>query len=235
MKMYNHLTSFLVENNYARDEHSALKILCSASDSFYDYIVCESNSAQLAQLRRQIQDLRERPSNPQRQKQLEELERKYANLSAEANQSAREAAPEVKQKRKEELKQIKTNRKQSERDQAVRRAGEEVLANIQGRVATPTPSTPESAANRKPGSSSSGASLGPDENTPAGSLANIVAGRRKVSVTRSGRQTRNQTPDTTTVEVGGEAEDTETKGRYGNPSGRSQGGAKTPINTSYNR
>jgi hypothetical protein len=139
MDMYSKLTLFLVENNYASDERTAQKILNCASKEFYDYIL--ESSAQLAQLRRQIQDIEQRNPNDSR---LQSLRQRHSELASQSRVSATERVPELRQQRKQELRQRRETMQTSSREQAIRSAGEKVLADMLGREASPTPRTPAS-------------------------------------------------------------------------------------------
>lgn len=126
--MHNTLVSFLVENNYAPNETSALKILCCASDAFYDYLVCESeesNATQIAQLRRKIQDLMQRGQKEKARKLTIEL----AELMSQENERAA-----IHSAGKKALEQ---ETQQSTREQAINTAGEAALRKLQGKPPKP--------------------------------------------------------------------------------------------------
>lgn len=152
MKMYNHLTAFLVENNYARDEYSALKMLCSVSDSFYDYIVCESSPQDLKKLK-DLQDLLERlrskkGADPSR---ISSIESQISEIRERISQQApgeRERRSAGAERRKQERKiQLKTSREegQTARDREnLAQEAEKALAELQDREPEQTPRTPSS-------------------------------------------------------------------------------------------
>lgn len=138
-KMHKNLMKFLVEHNYANDIVSARKILECASKDFYNYVV--ESSTEQARLRRQIQDIEQRNPNDPR---LQSLRQKYTELASQSRESAIQRAPELRQQRKQDLKQRRQIAQSSSREQEIKRSGEALLADIQGREATPIPRTPES-------------------------------------------------------------------------------------------
>lgn len=84
------IAKYLVENGFANDIVSALKILYSASDDWYDELLNENITRELSDMRRQIQQLTQRgkPVPPAMRAKAAELARQVrasANIGAELN------------------------------------------------------------------------------------------------------------------------------------------------------
>ena len=82
------IAKYLVENGFANDIVSVLKILYSASDDWYDELLNENITKELSDMRRQIQQLTQRgkPVPPTMRAKAAELARQVrasANIGAE--------------------------------------------------------------------------------------------------------------------------------------------------------
>lgn len=207
--MSDNLVSFLVENNYAPNGTSALKILCCISSSFYEDLVCEASQSELRGI---INGLRSKISagrgTPQDEVRLRKAQQDFAALSSGENK------PKSKEPSEADLEDLIKSVQSGSRTEKERKTAKPEHTMTGGGYAQ---------TGRR-------GRIGPDVGGSAGSTSNIQPGTRTVFVNNAGKQVQQGTPGARRVQVGGSAAGEVIRGRFGDVRGRSQGGATTPKN-----